>query len=368
MSHGIIAKLDKVISTKGTEWHGLAEVFSAIGEAEIAQMLFPIAQGEILASEGIPFADKIANLRNLLGAGQVERALMVLDNFGIAPMEGRKALLADRRAMGGELTALHIPKNSYEVVTNAEIWEIVKKTAADTGAIVTSAGTLEGCKKFFVSLEFPDKSLLKANGDDFKAHLNFVTSHDGTIGVRAYDSMIRIVCMNTLRASLASQGKVGFTVYHSKSAGAKVAKLPELIAEVMTERAEFIRQMELLDEMKLTAAKARHIVGGWFATEQAMGKAIEPLATRSRDSVEQIIHLFAHGQGNEGASAYDLLNGFTEYFTHGEGCGKKATTAEKAYKANFGGAAARKDAFFESLLNPAEIELLTANGEKALRA
>lgn len=375
MSH-CITSYDGVLSILSTEWHGLAKQVPQIGDAEMARFFYPIAQGEILASEGETFSAKIAQLRNLLEAGQTARALEIVNaNLGIVPMPGNKALLADFRQINPDweetLIPLHIPKNSYQVITNLELWEALKASLKEIdGAKVTSAGTIEGCKKFFVSVELPDHTEETINGDKFFAYLNFLTSHDGKLAATVFDSQIRCVCSNTVRASLRAAKNAKWNVYHSANAQTKMANMPELITEVIKGRAEFKAQMEELESISVTAEKARKIVAGYMSMTPGMdaNSPIEPLATRSKNAVEEIIELFGNGKGNKGQTLYDLFNGGTDYWTNGSGTGKKSTGAEKAYKANFGGAAQHKADFLQSLLDSGEREVLFNNGEKALRA
>jgi hypothetical protein len=84
------------------------------------------------------------------------------------------------------------------------------------------------------------------------------------------------------------------------------------------------------------------------------------LATRSRNAAEEIAMLFLRGQGNKGQTMYDLLNGATEYWSNGDGTGKKADSLTKAYKAQFGGAAEHKTAFANFLMGSKFDEIVTA--------
>ena len=78
------------------------------------------------------------------------------------------------------------------------------------------------------------------------------------------------------------------------------------------------------------------------------------LSTRAFNSAQAIVGLFSNGLGNHGKSLYDLANGATEYWTSGDGVGRKADQATKSYKAEFGMAADHKTRFVELLANEDE--------------
>ena len=60
------------------------------------------------------------------------------------------------------------------------------------------------------------------------------------------------------------------------------------------------------------------------------------LTTTSKNRIDDLETLFQRGQDNCGETRFDAFNAFTEYFTHGDGVGKKSTDTQKLAKANFG--------------------------------
>jgi len=371
MSHGIIKPIDKVLSIKNPEWHGLADVVERIGDDELAPLLFDIIQGNVFTGKG--------NIRELLNSARLMLAQPAPDTAAIsamlaeivlAEMPHHQALVADIGKVRPDLVGtedeqvpLHIPKKAYKPITNKELWEALKVALQDVGAEVTAAGTLEAGKKFFLSVELLGESQTVINGDKFHTNLNFVTSHDGTLAAQAYDSTVRIVCMNTLRASLEAAGEVGFRVFHTSGATMGVANMGELINSILKGRATFRNSMEFLAEQPIDGRGAQEIALGYFLTMQDKNEA----AKRSLNAADSIANLFAFGQGNKGRTLYDLLNGATEYWTSGDGTGKKAGASEKAFKAGFGTAADHKNAFHNLLMSGAEnLEAVRLKGREAL--
>lgn len=323
MSHGI-EKTDLMLSTEGYSWHRLDRLVEKINEETATPLFFDI----------------------------IESPLMVnIDGQSVA-MEGYKSLVADHRAVRPDLAPqdqlipLHIPKDGYKVIKNKDIFHAAEQAIKDVNGKITSIMSLESGKKFALSVNLGD-DVLKVNNDEIHAHLNFVSSHDGSLNLKAYDSTIRIVCMNTLRWSLQAAGEVGFTIRHTKNAEVALDNLPELVNNILKGRVNFKEVMEYLESCKVDSNDALAMAAGYFMVESGATK----LSTRSLNAATEITNLFANGMGNKGRSLYDLANGATEYWTSGQGVGIKADALTKSYKSEYGLAADHKNRFVEMLAN-----------------
>ena len=336
MGHQIEKPIDKVFSTEGTEWHELADHVDCIGDEQVRQI-----------------SPKI-----------IESPLYIVINDQQVRLPDHKTLVADysdcgRTDLESSYVPLHIPKNSYTPIDNGEVYGAAKAFCDEYGLKILTAGTLDAGKKFFLSVDIGSAKFKAARGEQFLAYMSFVTSHDGTLAMQAYDSLIRIVCMNTLRWSLESAGEVGFRVYHTKNALLQMTNLPELLKLTIENRKKFAEFTEELDAINCSKADVRHLTAGYFA-ENTDGV----LSTRSFNAIDEITNLFERGKGNRGATRYDLLNGITEYYTHGNGTGRKADRAAKTVKSAFGSAADHKTALAEILVDDFKVNDLIDSGER----
>jgi hypothetical protein len=344
MAHMIDEKYDRVYSVEGAEWHGLAIQVDEIGDEQFDSLSHEIKEVQLNPIiEGVPVA--FDNHKLLVADIAKSRP----DIVGANPND--------------RFVPLHIPKAKYGVISNAEVVECMKKSFKDLGVKVTTAGTLEGLKKFFISVDIGDSEQI-INKDRFLAYVNFITSHDGTISMDAYDSFIRIVCMNTLNASREAAGKAGFKVYHTKNAALAMDGLAELFNAILKGRANLKEVMEYLAGHKCEANDALAMAAGYFCLETEA----EEIGTRSYNSAQGIVDLFANGKGNSGRSLYDLANGATEYWSSGDGVGKaaKTTGAQRAYRSQFGSAAAHKEKFVALLANDDRRQVALEVGRKAV--
>ena len=344
MAHKIELPHDIVLSTQGTEWHGLARQVDAIGMEEVEPQLFDIIESPAFI--------------------EVDGIKSNLDSY--------KVLIADHRKCRPDLVdkdeelliPLHIPKAGYRVISNREVWETMERSLRDLGCKVTSVCTLERGKKFSISADIGGSDLV-INKDAFKANLNFVTSHDGTMAMETFDSMIRIVCMNTFQASRnAASDK--FKVYHTKNAAFALEGLSDLINAILKGRAQTKEVLEYLATHKCDANDALAMAAGYFANATDSIK----LSSRAMNAASEIANLFSRGIGNSGETLYDLANGATEYWTSGDGVGnaKTSTLASRIYRSQLGQAAEHKVRFIEMLADDSARTHTLAMGREAVLA
>jgi hypothetical protein len=283
-------------------------------------------------------------------------------------LENYKVLVADHRKVRSDLSGsdalvpLHIPKAGYKVISNREIWNVMQRALRDLDCKVTSVCTLERGKKFAISADIGSSDMV-INGDKFKANLNFVTSHDGTMAQETFDSAIRVVCMNTFQWSR-DAAKDKFKVYHTKNAEFALEGLGDLLNEILKGRVELVKVMEYLADHACDANIALAMAAGYFCiTTDAKDNK---LATRSMNAASEIANLFANGIGNNGRNLYDLANGATEYWTSGNGTGRKANLASRIYRSQLGSAAEHKRNFIAMLAGSDRVTMFN-RGTEAVR-
>lgn len=323
MASGIDTKYDIIYSIEGTEWHGHARHVEEINEEGVQEVLFPI----------------------------IESPAMVKVDGNDVHLEDYKVLCADLRNCRPDLQPneqikpLHIPRSGYQVIDNRRVWNMMQESLRGLGVTISSVGTLEGNKKFFISTSIGESEMI-INKDKYKFFMNFITSHDGTISMTTYDSSIRIVCMNTLKWSLKAQGDVNFKVMHTKNAELAMTNLPDLLQAILKGRTELKEVMEFLGTCKVDKNDALAMAAGYFAVTGGEPK----LSSRSMNAASEIGVLFSRGIGCNGETLYDLANAATEYWTSGLGTGKKEVSKSvRLYRSSMGSASEHKSAFIDML-------------------
>jgi len=210
---------------------------------------------------------------------------------------------------------------------------------------------LDNCRKVFISVAIRGQQKYVTNADEFQAHINFLSSHDGSYKLNIMDSIIRVVCMNTFCAAMGSNKKsyLNKSVKHSKNCDGKITDLERDIQNLLTYREEWFTSLERLANVPFTLEEATGVASAFLLSTQASKKE---MSTRSFNAAREISNLFVNGSGNHGKSAYDMFNAVTEFYTHGTGVGSKDRVSEekRVGASEYGTAAKNKADFYETLV------------------
>tara|TARA_R100000808_G_scaffold81_1_gene571 strand:+ start:752 stop:1804 length:1053 start_codon:yes stop_codon:yes gene_type:complete len=206
----------------------------------------------------------------------------------------------------------------YEILQNRDAFEPFEPML-DMGFTLETAGAVQNGKKIWVLAKAPEKYHV---GDDrINRYVFMFTSHDGSTGNCFRDTMIRIVCYNTLDYALSKKGTFEYSLKHTSSIKQRVMNLKETIAESEGNFAKAIESMNRFQDIELND----HTLDLYLET------VIPFLKNRNKESIpekgiffrntakpvyDRLIHLYRKGQGNKGKTLWDAYNAVTEYYTH----------------------------------------------------
>lgn len=330
----LITNLDRVYSNKGREWHGLARVPQGIAPSQsltrdmIRDIMFPLKEAH--------------GLTGMIQTGTQDG----IPQYQEVRFPSRKGVVADLTARNEGFIPLEIHTDKYSIAENSRIFQAIE--SALPGSEVTTAGTLDGCNRFFVSVALAGDAA-GVTGDGFRSFLNFISSHDGSLSLQAYTSATRIVCNNTLKFSLRdAANKV--RLKHTGDMELKLENLEEFLQEVYARHGAFNKAYDRLRNTRVIREDAVAGILGHFWNETGNPDSI---STRTRNAVNSVVQRFQSGKGNHGETMADVLNGYTEYYSIGEGTGKgkPADGTDAAFERQmlswFGSQADKKENFLE---------------------
>ena len=143
---------------------------------------------------------------------------------------------------------LGIVKGKYTPVQNIKAFEFFNDAIGFNKAIWQTAGCFDKGRRVFVSAKLPNTVFV--GGDPVENYLVFMSSHDGSTGVKILFTPIRIVCENTLSAAIRNATNyVSFR--HTASVHDNIVIAKELL-EICTMKATFC-QKEYTKLAKATA-------------------------------------------------------------------------------------------------------------------
>ena len=245
------------------------------------------------------------------------------------------------RAADGECFLIRSSDNSvlgrcsdkYEEFQNAEAFSFMDGLVKDGDLLYHTAGSLEGGKRVWILAQTPTHWEVQRKSGKTNHHHGFLLvtiGHTGIVGITIMPTDVRAECANTVgfADNRAEKENLIFRVQHRGNIAANLTLAADAIRVMENQAPE--RRM-VLQAMAQNAMDSGEFID--FATsiflgldgegeeiEAEVAKFYETATDRTKTIMEnrvaKVTHLFQAGQGNEGDSAYDALQGFEEYFDH----------------------------------------------------
>jgi len=325
-------------------WHGLEKAIP----------------GPILLKEQIPF----------VAYPCAKRDLLLPDGYQLASTNCSQMIIG-YRPESPIVIATCSPE--YQVIGNDIVFAKAMEAFAKAGipADLSFCLTMDNGKKFSYAFAIRgSEEFNAANGDLTKLYIIVTGSHDKTMGLQIFGSLTRVVCNNTLQMALRGEKKgINHTFFHNAKGVMDFQHLPQLIDSIFRDGQRYQALTEQMGNFSLGQWDAFYIANSILAD----GK--KEISSQVYNASGAIAHLFKEGKGNKGVSFYDLLNGVTEFYTSGDGSGKKVSAWAKAISADFGNAAEKKVQFLRkfqtsegNLIPESEIFNLVNNGKALVSA
>ncbi len=238
--------------------------------------------------------------------------------------------------------------DTYGMVSNSEMWDVIETGLAGTTHKIVSAGSVEDRTKVFVSVEMGNGEITAA-GRKTSAVLNFLWGHGGKLAVKAKTGFTVVVCANTLAVALREKGEFNLGFKHTKNAKSKLEGMAEAVKRHFAKVEEFVKINDRLADVACTDSRAREIFTGLIMRPAKLSD-FEPakMSTRSANQVDALVELFSNKkQGNDGINFADLLNAVTDYYTHANSGGDDKW--RQFVSSEFGAGQSAKEDFYRLL-------------------
>jgi phage/plasmid-like protein (TIGR03299 family) len=237
----------------------------------------------------------------------------------------------------------------YVPFQNADAFRFCDSLVREGEMRYHTAGSLKGGAKVWILAQLPGKFQIGRLSGKSNTHYPFlllIAGHDGISGINLMPTEIRAECANTCGfAEYGAEGRgLHYSVAHTAHAEAKLRIAAAALSEIPR---KMVAQQELLQELAKQRMTTDEFID--FATsifldvdgtadevEEVIRKWYEVATPRSKtimeNKVTEVTKLFVNGQGNEGDTAYDAVQAFTEHFDHKEIQEKIAANLSKAQK------------------------------------
>ncbi len=212
-------------SVKEKAWHGIGQIVAQYPTSEEA-IKFAGLDYEVVKSPLFTKGSGIIQTADSIEIGRSE--LEVPDYFA--------TIRTDNNAVLG------VVGKDYHIVQNREAFNFFDAiVGGGEGILYETAGALGKGERIFITAKLPDY-IRVGNGDDVtEKYIFLTTSHDGSGSITAAFTPVRIVCQNTLNASLRTMTNV-VRIRHTSGARQRIENAHKImgLAETLSSQLEGI--------------------------------------------------------------------------------------------------------------------------------
>ncbi len=281
----------------------------------------------------------------------------------------------------GKISGAPFDDTTYTLFDGRKAFDFTTGLLDGTKYSVESLGMLWDRTTYFITFSLDELKAMNLGGHKW---LLGVTGGTDRMSSPTWNlSNVRMVCANTVRASLAS----GSSLFSQKltkdflpNLNAKKMELEKVVgvARIWNETYKAIESKEASQTMAIQAyageivTTARKTQPDYKLIREKTSRAKATAgaksvgaSTRAEGLITELTLAFAKGDGNKGKTRADILNGFTQVMTRGT-----AETTKAPWKqwqsSEFGLMADRKETFFATCADDVKFEEMRKTGELAL--
>lgn len=209
--------------------------------------------------------------------------------------------------------------SDYQVIQHVEGFRMTDSLldAANHGSHYETAGVLGKGERVWGLADL--RISMSVGSDRSEVYLLFSTAHDGSMSHNYRLTSTRVVCQNTLNIALSSKTSAKLAIRHTKNAMDRINRAHEALAEVKATAQSVEEKLNFLATRKVTRESLTSVMDKLFPVAKGEdGKPKE--STRRENIIADILSRFESNDGNaypeQRGTAYNLLNGITEYTDH----------------------------------------------------
>jgi phage/plasmid-like protein (TIGR03299 family) len=351
MAHMI--ESDNMVYAGDRPWHGIGEYLGVSDNADLESVL---------------------RAKPIIGSGISHRSALVSDGKGgVAKIPDTYCAVRD---FDGKILGVVGDQQRQSGASPRRLLQSLQNIVGPGRAMLHTAAYLRDGRVFMATCKLGNPIEVTAPNGTTKDQTDFylvaVTAFDGSMLTNLYETIVRAVCMNTLRASmadLAANNRKATKIKHTRAHESKLQDAEREWSDAVTRYSLFKRTVEILARAPIQDAQALEIIRGAFGIK--VGTPSHEISTRTANNVETVQNLYHGGKGNAPwtGTAWGVLNSLTEFADHNmivrgvrDSEGKISDTSESGRSkildsALFGSAADFKARAFQLVTQAARVSL-----------
>ncbi len=192
--------VETMFSTKLVPWHGKGEILED----------HPTS-AEAIKAAGLDWPVELRPVYWGKPAGDVIQPVEIPSKRAVVRVRMPDQALCDESMIGvPEEDLLSVVSDSYQPLQNTEAFEFFDPLVKSGDLVYETAGSLFEGKKIWVLARYLKKQIKIMGSDEVRPYLLLLNGHDGATGISIQPTGVRVVCNNTLMASLATGQTINF--------------------------------------------------------------------------------------------------------------------------------------------------------------
>ena len=237
--------------------------------------------------------------------------------------------------------------NKFQTIQNAQAWDAMDAILGESGAAYTSAGVLRDGRRVFIQARMPGEVVIAGDGP-IQKYLTLANGHDGSLAFRLYFTATRIVCQNTLSASLRDADS-GVTLRHiGGDVSARVREAAGVVGRANAYFAAVAARMDALAQAKADVVDVQRFIAEVYPDHSTgIGtRKVEHSRKCQRDDV-MIAYGTAPGHAEIQGTWWGAVNAVTWHEDHGKWLGSTVKVERRVEAMAFGAGNDRKQQAFD---------------------
>jgi phage/plasmid-like protein (TIGR03299 family) len=204
----------------------------------------------------------------------------------------------------------------YKPVQPADVLDFFDDfVSADERFHLETAGVLKEGRVLFATARFNEN--LEAAGDDHVPYVLFTTSFDGKLATTAQATLVRVVCNNTLTASLWDKDAQVRVRHCTKWTPDVVSKAHDQLAEIAGQFQQYKAMAEAMALTKLSKKATETFLSQVFFGEKEVPSR-DDMTTNAKTQLDKLFEAYKETveEGTKVGTAWTALNAVTRYVDH----------------------------------------------------
>lgn len=275
------ANVETMFSTRVKPWHGLGTI---VMEAPTSETALELAG---------------------LDWNVVQREVYTDDNIHVP---GYKVNVRD-----SDDTPLGIVTDKYKIVQNREAFKFTDDLLGE-GVRYETAGALQDGRRVWILAKMPENYIIA--GDKIEPYFLITNSHDGSSGIKACMTPIRVVCNNTLNLAL-NQAKRIWTTRHTENIRARMNEAQETLFMADSYMAALGKEIDSLCRIRISDQKVMQYMSEFFPVTEDMTDVQRKNNLKLLNNMK-MRYFDAPDLMDVGKNGYRFINAVSDFATHAE--------------------------------------------------